>query len=96
MSKNRIKLFLEFQFALYDKLKLWMQAIGGTNSSLFHERFVAGALAGAFAQSFIYPIDVVKTRLTLSVRTATRDAPKAFGQCELTGGMWDCAQKLYK
>ena len=81
---------------MYDKLKRWMQAMGGTSNSLFHERFVAGALAGAVAQSFVYPIEVVKTRLTLSARTSSQNAPRAFGQCTLTGGIWDCAQKLYK
>ena len=81
---------------MYDKIKIWMKSVGGTNNPLFHERFVAGALAGAFAQSFIYPIDVVKTKLTLHVRTTSHGAPRAFGQCELSGGMVDCAQKLYR
>ena len=81
---------------MYDKIKQWIKSLGGTRNSLFTERFVSGAAAGAIAQSFIYPIDVVKTRLTLSTRTGSEKAPKAFGQCTFTGGMWDCAQKLYR
>jgi solute carrier family 25 (mitochondrial phosphate transporter), member 23/24/25/41 len=33
-----------------------------------HERFVAGASAGVFAQAFIYPLEVAKTRFALSTR----------------------------
>ena len=101
MTCNAFNQKILFQFAMYDKLKLWMQSMGDGSTrriSQFNERFMSGALAGAFAQSFIYPVDVVKTRLTLSVRTENKNkpSPKAFGQCTLTGGMWDCAQKLYK
>ena len=33
-----------------------------------HERLVAGSLAGVTAQSFIYPLEVVKTRLAISAK----------------------------
>ncbi|KAF4092306.1 hypothetical protein AMELA_G00019430 [Ameiurus melas] len=45
------------------------------------ERFVAGSLAGATAQSIIYPMEVLKTRLTL----------RTTGQFS---GMVDCAKQI--
>ncbi|KAG7280762.1 hypothetical protein CRUP_037692 [Coryphaenoides rupestris] len=46
-----------------------------------HERFIAGSLAGATAQTVIYPMEVMKTRLTL----------RKTGQYT---GMFDCAKKI--
>uniref|UniRef100_A0A8C5BSA9 EF-hand domain-containing protein n=1 Tax=Gadus morhua TaxID=8049 RepID=A0A8C5BSA9_GADMO len=46
-----------------------------------HERFIAGSLAGATAQTAIYPMEVMKTRLTL----------RKTGQYT---GMFDCAKKI--
>ncbi|MBN3324465.1 SCMC1 protein, partial [Atractosteus spatula] len=48
-----------------------------------HERFMAGSLAGATAQTIIYPMEVMKTRLTL----------RKTGQYS---GMFDCAKKILK
>uniref|UniRef100_A0A4W4EU54 EF-hand domain-containing protein n=1 Tax=Electrophorus electricus TaxID=8005 RepID=A0A4W4EU54_ELEEL len=48
-----------------------------------HERFMAGSLAGATAQTAIYPMEVMKTRLTL----------RKTGQYS---GMFDCARKILK
>uniref|UniRef100_A0A674NYJ7 Solute carrier family 25 member 24 n=1 Tax=Takifugu rubripes TaxID=31033 RepID=A0A674NYJ7_TAKRU len=48
-----------------------------------HERFMAGSLAGATAQTAIYPMEVLKTRLTL----------RKTGQYS---GMFDCAKKILK
>uniref|UniRef100_A0A8B9JYQ6 Solute carrier family 25 member 24 n=1 Tax=Astyanax mexicanus TaxID=7994 RepID=A0A8B9JYQ6_ASTMX len=48
-----------------------------------HERFMAGSLAGATAQTAIYPMEVMKTRLTL----------RKTGQYS---GMFDCAKKILK
>jgi solute carrier family 25 phosphate transporter 23/24/25/41 len=31
-----------------------------------HERFIAGGIAGAIAQTIIYPLDIIKTRLIIS------------------------------
>uniref|UniRef100_K7FZ02 Solute carrier family 25 member 23 n=1 Tax=Pelodiscus sinensis TaxID=13735 RepID=K7FZ02_PELSI len=47
------------------------------------ERFVAGSLAGATAQTIIYPMEVLKTRLTL----------RKTGQY---AGMADCAKKILR
>uniref|UniRef100_A0A4W3I3N7 EF-hand domain-containing protein n=1 Tax=Callorhinchus milii TaxID=7868 RepID=A0A4W3I3N7_CALMI len=48
-----------------------------------HERFMAGSLAGATAQTIIYPMEVLKTRLAL----------RKTGQY---GGITDCAKKILK
>uniref|UniRef100_A0A3Q0S334 Solute carrier family 25 member 24 n=1 Tax=Amphilophus citrinellus TaxID=61819 RepID=A0A3Q0S334_AMPCI len=48
-----------------------------------HERFMAGSLAGATAQTIIYPMEVMKTRMAL----------RKTGQYS---GMFDCAQKVLK
>uniref|UniRef100_A0A667X006 Calcium-binding mitochondrial carrier protein SCaMC-1-like n=1 Tax=Myripristis murdjan TaxID=586833 RepID=A0A667X006_9TELE len=48
-----------------------------------HNRFMAGSLAGATAQTAIYPMEVLKTRLTL----------RKTGQYS---GMFDCAKKILK
>ncbi|KAL2089477.1 hypothetical protein ACEWY4_014165 [Coilia grayii] len=48
-----------------------------------HERFMAGSLAGATAQTAIYPMEVMKTRLTL----------RKTGQYS---GMFDCGKKILK
>ncbi|XP_051789057.1 calcium-binding mitochondrial carrier protein SCaMC-1 [Erpetoichthys calabaricus] len=48
-----------------------------------HERFIAGSLAGATAQTIIYPMEVMKTRLTL----------RKTGQYS---GMFDCAKKILR
>uniref|UniRef100_A0A8B9UML5 Solute carrier family 25 member 24 n=1 Tax=Anas zonorhyncha TaxID=75864 RepID=A0A8B9UML5_9AVES len=47
------------------------------------ERFVSGSLAGATAQTSIYPMEVLKTRL-------------AVGKTGQYSGMFDCAKKILK
>lgn len=47
------------------------------------ERFVSGSMAGATAQTFIYPMEVLKTRL-------------AVGKTGQYSGMFDCAKKILK
>ncbi|PAA79386.1 hypothetical protein BOX15_Mlig005458g1, partial [Macrostomum lignano] len=47
-----------------------------------HEKFVAGALAGATAQTLIYPLEVLKTRMCL----------RKTGQYS---SLFDCARKVY-
>ncbi|CAM5134936.1 unnamed protein product [Eretmochelys imbricata] len=47
------------------------------------ERFVSGSLAGATAQTSIYPMEVLKTRL-------------AVGKTGQYSGMFDCARKILK
>uniref|UniRef100_A0A8D2ZTP6 EF-hand domain-containing protein n=1 Tax=Scophthalmus maximus TaxID=52904 RepID=A0A8D2ZTP6_SCOMX len=52
-----------------------------TRNLKVHERFVAGSLAGAIAQTAIYPMEVLKTRLTL----------RKTGQFS---GIADCAKRI--
>nr|XP_020031748.1 calcium-binding mitochondrial carrier protein SCaMC-3 isoform X1 [Castor canadensis] len=67
------------KFMAYEQIK-W--AIRGQQETLHvQERFVAGSLAGATAQTIIYPMEVLKTRLTL----------RRTGQYK---GLLDCARRI--
>lgn len=52
------------KFAAYEKLKTLIQSDPSQIGTL--ERFIAGSLAGATAQTSIYPMEVVKTRLAVA------------------------------
>ncbi|XP_076977062.1 mitochondrial adenyl nucleotide antiporter SLC25A23 isoform X1 [Tamandua tetradactyla] len=67
------------KFMAYEQIK---RAIRGQQEMLHvQERFVAGSLAGATAQTIIYPMEVLKTRLTL----------RRTGQYK---GLLDCARLI--
>ncbi|XP_021100792.1 calcium-binding mitochondrial carrier protein SCaMC-3 isoform X3 [Heterocephalus glaber] len=67
------------KFMAYEQIK---RAIRGQQDTLHvQERFVAGSLAGATAQTIIYPMEVLKTRLTL----------RRTGQYS---GLLDCAWRI--
>ncbi|KAG5286551.1 hypothetical protein AALO_G00016130 [Alosa alosa] len=67
------------KFMAYEQYKKLLSSDGGKVET--HQRFIAGSLAGATAQSAIYPLEVMKTRLTL----------RKTGQYS---GMFDCAKKI--
>ncbi|CAB1323957.1 unnamed protein product [Coregonus sp. 'balchen'] len=69
------------KFMAYEQYKKMLSSEGGKVQT--HERFIAGSLAGASAQTAIYPMEVMKTRLTL----------RKTGQYS---GMFDCAKKILK
>ena len=80
---NVIKIAPEsaLKFGAYDEMKRLIK--GRENRDLFiHERFLAGSCAGAFSQTVIYPLEVLKTRLAL----------RKTG--EFTG-ILDCARKIF-
>lgn len=63
---NVIKIAPEsaLKFMAYEQLKRLIK--GDSDKELqMGERFVAGSIAGAFSQSMIYPLEVIKTRLAL-------------------------------
>uniref|UniRef100_A0A8D0U7H5 Solute carrier family 25 member 25 n=1 Tax=Sus scrofa TaxID=9823 RepID=A0A8D0U7H5_PIG len=67
------------KFMAYEQIK---RLVGTDQETLrIHERLVAGSLAGAIAQSSIYPMEVLKTRMAL----------RKTGQYS---GMLDCARKI--
>ncbi|XP_051951663.1 calcium-binding mitochondrial carrier protein SCaMC-1 [Xyrauchen texanus] len=80
---NVIKIAPEtsIKFMAYEQYKKLLTKDGGKIQP--HERFMAGSLAGATAQTAIYPMEVMKTRLTL----------RKTGQYS---GMFDCAKKILK
>lgn len=69
------------KFMAYEQYKKLLASEAGKVKT--HERFMAGSLAGATAQTAIYPMEVMKTRLTL----------RKTGQYS---GMFDCAKKILK
>ncbi|CAL8247898.1 unnamed protein product [Merluccius merluccius] len=80
---NIIKIAPEtaLKFMAYEQIK---RLIGSDNKTLsIVERFVAGSLAGVIAQSSIYPMEVLKTRLAL----------RKTGQYS---GISDCARQIFR
>ncbi|XP_041431168.1 calcium-binding mitochondrial carrier protein SCaMC-2 isoform X4 [Xenopus laevis] len=78
---NVIKIAPEsaIKFMAYEQMK---RIIGSDQETLgIHERLVAGSLAGVIAQSSIYPMEVLKTRMAL----------RKTGQYQ---GMLDCGKKM--
>ncbi|XP_015251836.1 PREDICTED: calcium-binding mitochondrial carrier protein SCaMC-1-like [Cyprinodon variegatus] len=69
------------KFTAYEQIKLMMHGRDETRTLRVHERFVAGSLAGATAQTAIYPMEVLKTRLNL----------RKTGQYS---GITDCAKQI--
>ncbi|XP_026077800.1 calcium-binding mitochondrial carrier protein SCaMC-3 isoform X2 [Carassius auratus] len=53
------------KFLAYEQIKCLMRGRNEGGTLKVQERFVAGSLAGATAQTVIYPMEVLKTRLTL-------------------------------
>ncbi|XP_053417287.1 calcium-binding mitochondrial carrier protein SCaMC-2 isoform X2 [Nycticebus coucang] len=67
------------KFMAYEQIK---RLVGSDQETLrIHERLMAGSLAGAIAQSSIYPMEVLKTRMAL----------RKTGQYS---GMLDCARRI--
>lgn len=80
---NVIKIAPEsaLKFMAYEQIKRLMGSSGETLG--ITERFVAGSLAGVIAQSTIYPMEVLKTRLAL----------RKTGQYK---GISDCAKQIMR
>ncbi|KAM9457224.1 calcium-binding mitochondrial carrier protein SCaMC-3b isoform 2-T2 [Clarias gariepinus] len=53
------------KFMAYEQIKWLIRGTKDGGALRVQERFVAGSLAGATAQTIIYPMEVLKTRLTL-------------------------------
>uniref|UniRef100_A0A8C2ESC5 Solute carrier family 25 member 23b n=1 Tax=Cyprinus carpio TaxID=7962 RepID=A0A8C2ESC5_CYPCA len=69
------------KFMAYEQIKWLIRGSKEGGSLRVQERFIAGSLAGATAQTIIYPMEVLKTRLTL----------RKTGQYS---GMADCAKQI--
>ncbi|XP_049603265.1 mitochondrial adenyl nucleotide antiporter SLC25A24 isoform X2 [Syngnathus scovelli] len=69
------------KFMAYEQFKKLLSSEGEKIET--HKRFMSGSLAGATAQTAIYPMEVLKTRLTL----------RKTGQYS---GMFDCAKTILK
>ncbi|KAK2916445.1 hypothetical protein QQF64_024967 [Cirrhinus molitorella] len=71
------------KFMAYEQIKWLIRGSKEGGSLRVQERFIAGSLAGATAQTIIYPMEVLKTRLTL----------RKTGQYS---GMADCAKQILR
>ncbi|XP_056262373.1 mitochondrial adenyl nucleotide antiporter SLC25A23-like isoform X1 [Pseudoliparis swirei] len=71
------------KFMAYEQIKGLIRGSKEGGCLRVQERFVAGSLAGATAQTIIYPLEVLKTRLTL----------RQTGQYS---GVADCARQILK
>lgn len=69
------------KFSAYEQIKRMIRGHNENRNLRIYERFLAGSLAGATAQTAIYPMEVLKTRLTL----------RKTGQFS---GMADCAKQM--
>ncbi|XP_064179665.1 mitochondrial adenyl nucleotide antiporter SLC25A23-like isoform X3 [Anguilla rostrata] len=69
------------KFMAYEQIKKIIRGSKDGASLRVQERFLAGSLAGATAQTAIYPLEVLKTRLTL----------RTTGQYS---GLTDCARQI--
>ncbi|CAJ1052656.1 calcium-binding mitochondrial carrier protein SCaMC-1-like isoform X1 [Xyrichtys novacula] len=69
------------KFTAYEQIKAVMRGKNESRTLRIYERFVAGSIAGATAQTAIYPMEVLKTRLTL----------RKTGQYS---GIADCAKQI--
>ncbi|XP_054157973.1 calcium-binding mitochondrial carrier protein SCaMC-2-like isoform X2 [Oppia nitens] len=80
---NVIKIAPEsaIKFMAYDQAKRIIRG-NSTRELYIYERFLAGSIAGGISQSVIYPMEVLKTRLTL----------RKTGQY---GSILDAARKIY-
>jgi solute carrier family 25 phosphate transporter 23/24/25/41 len=80
---NVIKIAPEsaIKFMVYEQVKRFIRGQENRPMTIF-ERFVAGACAGSTAQTLIYPMEVLKTRLAL----------RKSGEFK---GMIDAAKKIY-
>ncbi|EFX71570.1 calcium-binding mitochondrial carrier protein SCaMC-3-like isoform X1 [Daphnia pulex] len=70
------------KFMAYEKLKQYIKSGSPTRDLGMYERFVAGSIAGCISQTTIYPLEVLKTRLSL----------RTTGQYR---GIVDAAKKIY-
>ncbi|XP_051988266.1 calcium-binding mitochondrial carrier protein SCaMC-3-like [Xyrauchen texanus] len=71
------------KFMSYEQIKWLIKGNKEGGTLRVQERFIAGSLAGATAQTIIYPMEVLKTRLTL----------RKTGQYS---GMADCAKQILR
>lgn len=70
------------KFLVFERAKAALRG-GGDRTLSPGERMLAGASAGSFAQSCIYPMEILKTRLAISNSGQYR-------------GIWDCARACFR
>eukprot|EP00730_Choanoeca_flexa_P018258 TRINITY_DN8871_c0_g2_i2.p1 TRINITY_DN8871_c0_g2~~TRINITY_DN8871_c0_g2_i2.p1 ORF type:complete len:313 (+),score=60.16 TRINITY_DN8871_c0_g2_i2:118-1056(+) len=64
----RVLPYAAIQFTAHEQYKLWLRRVTGCRDLEAGPRFAAGALAGATAVSFTYPLDLVRAQLAIQTR----------------------------
>lgn len=88
----RIVPYSAVQFSSYTIYKSFMQTSSGKPDLKTLERLTAGAMAGITSVIVTYPLDIVRTRL--SIQTASL-ATYSGKQMERPPGMWSVMRKMY-
>ncbi|KAI0795225.1 S-adenosylmethionine transporter [Irpex lacteus] len=83
--------FTSLQFPLYEWLKLRLSRTLGGRKLYAHEAAVCGSVAGGFAAAATTPLDVLKTRIMLDIKSTSQEKrlsiPSRFASIYKTEGL---------
>jgi solute carrier family 25 phosphate transporter 23/24/25/41 len=89
----RIVPYSAVQFSAYNVYKRFFEDTPGSALGPY-QRLLCGGLAGITSVTFTYPLDIVRTRL--SIQTASFEGLKRGGPGQKLPGMWEILVGMYK